>query len=443
MASVHIDQYVRSLVSSDKPLYQPGQVMHVRALLFTPAKRALANQNASIRICDPDGTTVYRAIAKTSRFGVATTDWSIPENTRLGEYQIWVGVDGGDESAESGIPVRISRYELPNFTVNVETDRAYYLPGQNAEVRVRADYLFGKPVARGHVRVVRETERHWNYHEQKWEVEEGDIYEGETDPKGVFAAQINLASDHEDIGDDYQQFRDFTYAAYFTDPTTNRTEQRRFDLRVTRDAIHVYIIRNDEWVENKSLPLKFYVSTSYADGSPAQVKVNVSVSDESTDIVKPSFATVRTNRYGLAKVSGVRLPSEFEDASEMELVVSAVDSKGRKGSQKEEISFEDDEDEQAVRVETDKALYRSGEPITAFVTSSVPEQTVVVDLLRESTLIRSERVKLHRGRGSVVFAYRPEFKDKLTLTAYGQTTTWRNNIGSHDDPVSARSRAQG
>ena len=114
----------------------------------------------------------------------------------------------------------------------------------------------------------------------------------------------------------------------------------------------------------------------------------------------------------------------------MELVVSAVDSKGRKGSRTETITFDDD-DEQSVRVETDKALYRSGEPITAYVTSSVPEQNVVVDLFRESTLIRSELVKLHDGRGSVVFAYRPEFKDKLTLTAYGNAAKWRNSIGSH------------
>lgn len=427
---VQVDQFARTLLSTDKPLYQPGQVMHIRALFFTPAKRALANQDASIRICDADRNVVYRAIAKTSRFGIATTDWSIPENTRLGECRIWVGVDGGDEEYEAGLEVRISRYDLPNFTVNVDTDRAYYLPGQNAEVKVRADYLFGKPVARGHVRVVRENEREWNYSEQKWDIDEGETYEGETDASGAFVAQINLTDDHADLTDDYEHFKDSTYAAYFTDPTTNRTEQRRFDLRVTREAIHVYLMYNGEWVQNNSLPLKFYVSTSYADGTPAQVKVNVSVSDESTNIVRPALATVRTNRYGLAKISGVRLPLEFADESDMKLVISAGDSKGRKGSRTETVTFDDD-NEEAVRVETNKALYRSGEPITAYVTSSVPEQNVVVDLFRESTLIRSELVKLHDGRGSVVFAYSPEFKDELTLTAYGNATKWRNSIGSH------------
>ena len=428
---VDVDQFARTLVSSDKPLYQPGQVMHIRALLFTPAKLALANQNASIRISDPDGTTIYRATAKTSRFGVATTDWTIPENTRLGQYLIWVGVDGGDESAETAIGVRISRYDLPNFTVNVETDRAYYLPGQNAEVRVRTDYLFGKPVARGHVRVVRENGRHWNYTEQKWEVDEGETYEGETDAKGVFVAQMNLASEQEDLTDDYEQFNDLKYAAYFTDPTTNRTEQRRFDLRITREPIHVYIIYTADWVGDKTLPFKFYVSTSYADGSPAQVKVNVSLRDKETDeIAKPTLATVSTNRYGLAKVSGMRLPSKLEDESEVDLVVSAFDSKGRKGSSTQTFAFYDG-DEPAVRVETDKALYGPGEPVTAFVTSSDPDQTVIVDLLRDSSVVQSERVKLHHGRGSVVFAYKPEFKDKLTLAAYGQTSKWREHVGMH------------
>ena len=103
----------------------------------------------------------------------------------MGDYRIHVLVDGGntegEETSETLYDVRISRYDLPNFSVTAQSDREYYLPGQNAEVRVHADYLFGQPVKRGHVRVVRETEREWNYREQKWDVEEGDEQKGETD----------------------------------------------------------------------------------------------------------------------------------------------------------------------------------------------------------------------------------------------------------------------
>ena len=53
----------------------------------------------------------------------------------------------------------LGRFTRPNFAVKVQPDQSYYLPGQNAEVKVSADYLFGRPVSRGQVRVVREVER--------------------------------------------------------------------------------------------------------------------------------------------------------------------------------------------------------------------------------------------------------------------------------------------
>jgi hypothetical protein len=250
---VMVDQLARILISTDKPLYQPAQTMHVRALVLTPSMQALANYNTYFKICDPEGAVLHRTVVTTSRFGIASADWTIPENTRLGDYRIWVGVDGGDD--ETAQDVRISRYELPNFRVNVDLDRKFYLPGQDATVTIRADYLFGQPVLRGKVRVVRQSEREWNYRQQKWDLTEEAEQKGETKADGSFVARLDLSSYQDDLKDsDYRRFRDITYAAYFTDPTTNRTEQRRFDVRVTRDPIHVYVIQNYDWSYNPPAP---------------------------------------------------------------------------------------------------------------------------------------------------------------------------------------------
>ena len=62
--------------------------------------------------------------------------------------------------------------------------------------------------------------------------------------------------------------------AYFTDSSTRRTEQRRFDIRITKEPIHVYLIK-DEGRDVEGMPLSFVVSTDYADGSPAQCDVEV------------------------------------------------------------------------------------------------------------------------------------------------------------------------
>ena len=417
---VLVDQFARTLITPDKPIYQPGQTMHVRALMFTPSRRALANQDILIKICDPENITVFRHVVTSSRFGIATVDWPIPENTRLGDYRIWVGVDGEDEDQNfhESYDVRISRYDLPNFSVNVEPDRHYYLPGQDAVVKVRADYMFGKPVTKGHVRVVRETEREWNYREQKWDINEGDEYEGETDANGSFTAHVDLNDDHEKLSAyDYDQFKDVTYAAYFTDPTTKRTEQRRFDLRVTKQPIHIYVIDNyDLWDHNRTLPLNFYVSTFYADGSPARCKVNLALTTETK--VSKSVGTLRTNRYGLAKANSIRLPGDLKDLENIGLKVSAVDANGRKGAEEKSISLNDGPQ---VHIDTDKTIYRPGEPINAVLTSNVPEQTLFVDLARNGIVIRTERVQMHDGRSEITFPYRSEFKNKLSIVAYSHS----------------------
>ena len=114
---VLVDQFAHILITTDKPLYQPGQVMHIRALLHTPSRQVLANHDTYFKICDPEGAILYRTVETTSRFGIASVDWSIPENTRLGDYLIRVGIDGDDDTTAQ--TVRISRYDLPNFRVNV------------------------------------------------------------------------------------------------------------------------------------------------------------------------------------------------------------------------------------------------------------------------------------------------------------------------------------
>ena len=150
------------VVSTDKPLYQPGQTVFARLLMLGPSKRAIADEEIDVEITDPEGTTVFSSTLKTSRFGIASVEWPIPDSTRLGDYNLrFESSDDSDQRGEAS--VKISRYDLPTFAVNVKPDRAFYLAGQNATIEVKADYLFGKPVTKGHVRVVRETERRWDY----------------------------------------------------------------------------------------------------------------------------------------------------------------------------------------------------------------------------------------------------------------------------------------
>ncbi len=160
-------QPTRLTLTTDKPLYQPGQTVHMRVLVFGFDGRAWENAIVIVKITDHDGQEQFRAPVVTSKFGVASADWTVPEKVRLGDYSISAAVEDRPgnpnaaylTSAETRSNIRISRYDLPAFTVKVVPDRPYYLPGQDATLEISGDYLFGKGVEDGKVRVTEEWAR--------------------------------------------------------------------------------------------------------------------------------------------------------------------------------------------------------------------------------------------------------------------------------------------
>jgi hypothetical protein len=436
---VRVDRTIRVSLSTDKNIYQPGQTLHVRALAVEPSRRALGGAEFTLRILDPDDTVVHRASLKTSRFGIASDDWAIPANIRLGDYQLKLDRDDSDEEDvyTPRYKVRISRYELPNFAVRVKPDRGFYLPGQNAEVEVRGDYLFGQPVTRARVRVVRETEREWNYREQKWDISEDEKYEGELDQSGRFVANVDLKNQHDGLGErDYKRFDDFSYAAYITDLTTNRTEQRRFDLRVTREPIHVYVI--DDGARVRGEPANLFVSTSYADGTPAECEVEISqdLSSEAGGVRISRLRrlrTVKTNRYGVARCAGLVMGDTAEKPAavhrfwDAELDFAARDRSGRQGHTSEGVSYTDSN---LIRVETDKALYKPGESIEVRVTATGHPSTLFIDVAQGWKIVHSQTIWLVNGRGRLTLPYRKEFVDEVAIAAYGSTKARDFTVGT-------------
>jgi hypothetical protein len=422
---VEIERATRILLTSDKPLYQPGQTLHLRALLLNhTTRRALAGVEATLEIKDPEGTTVFTAPLKTSRFGVVGCDWPIPDSTRLGDYNIKVTADD-DDSDESAAwqRVKISRYELPNFAVSATPDRGYYLPGESAQVEVRGDYLFGQPLKRGRVRLVRETEREWNYKEQKYDTKEAEEYEGELGADGIFRARLNLSKEHAKLaGSSWQRFDDIGYAAYVTDPTTNRTEQRRFRVRLTKEPIHIYITQGN-YRQAEGLPLAFYVSTSYADGTHASCELKLTHTASGEERVKLPPA-IRTNAYGVAKVVGSELISS--EGESIHVRFEAHDREGRTGRHTESFWTTS---HPVVRVETGKTIYRAGEGITAHVSSNRKEMKILVDVVGNNRVVTTETARLRDGRAILELPYRPEFQNRVTVVAY--TTEFPEN--SYDE----------
>ncbi len=361
-------------IYTDKPLYQPGQTLHVRILARGPDLQARAGAEYKLRILDRENKAAHSARVITSRFGITSTDWQIPSNAVSGSYTIEVKAEELEAPVSRAVEIR--PYELPSFRVKVKPDRPYYLEDQPAVVEIRAEYLFGKPVTSGRVRVTED------------DVEEA-LLAGNLDADGLFRGTIAA----EDLPNG-ARFEDRHFTAYVTDASTNRTEQRKFDLRISRDTLHVYVPRMDYSNTGRRL----YVTTYTPDGKPASSTVEIL---NETKLL----GTGITNRFGLARI-------DIPEGAERDLEVRAVTRDGKRGHEDEQFY----ETRPVLRLETSRSLYRAGEPVQCDITSTEPNPTVLLLAWNDSGLaVFSRRLTLTGGRARITIPYDRRFGRRLSL----------------------------
>lgn len=438
-------------LSTDKPLYQPGQIAHVRLLVLDSDKQAMSGKDLILSIEDEEGDEQFHQNLKTSRFGVATADWEIPEKLRLGDYKITVALAAKDQDIDYDTPkdvtsIRVSRYELPNFTVKADSDKKYYLPGQEAEVTVSADYLFGKPVQKGKVRLVQEQNRRWDFSSQQWISDQSNAIEGNLDQHGKFKTKADLSAYFKDFARaDYARFEDISFAAYVTDASTGRTEQRRFHLRLSERPIQLYVVGSSSSFASE--PETFYVTSSYADGTPASVRGTVYVAepnnsgefeDDPWQAGREKIASFHTNKFGVSKVTIHRIPDRFlgipkwwnrgyRQAKEDEPPKSALfllegsDAQARSGRSSSDWTVFTQK-YTYMRVKTEQVLYHPGDALSVSVETNSPVRDAIVAVSTQSGVIESKVIAIAKGKVQVDFDYDPRMRGAVEVNAFALTS---------------------
>lgn len=136
------------LLTTDKPLYQPGQTIHLRALaLDRSTGKPVAARSCLFEIEDGKGNKIFKRTLDSDEYGIAATRFRLGSVLNMGTFKVVVAV--GPDRAEK--TVTVGRYVLPKFKIDVGADRPYYTPGETVRGSVDARYFFGKPVAGGEV----------------------------------------------------------------------------------------------------------------------------------------------------------------------------------------------------------------------------------------------------------------------------------------------------
>lgn len=137
----------RGTVFSDRQLYQPGERAWLTAVCYTLQNGTLrADRNATYRIVlrDPDGKDTGLPSRTTDRFASFSFPLDLSTTQKLGYYTVRaIGPDGAEMTGS----FRVAEFRPPNFSVDLNVDRAYAAAGGIVTAQGAGKYLFGTPMS--------------------------------------------------------------------------------------------------------------------------------------------------------------------------------------------------------------------------------------------------------------------------------------------------------
>jgi hypothetical protein len=349
----------RLLLTTDKPIYQPGQVIHLRAVcLEKPGLAPVVGLPVTFEVEDGKGNKILKEEVMVDDFGVAATDFAL--GTILNEGTFAVRALLGDDKTEKSVDV--FWYALPKFRVELAVDQPWYMPGQTITGTVDVGYFFGKPVAGGTVEIVAST------------VDVGETpfatVNGKTDAQGHFAFEVTLPSVL--VGLPLEQGKALVEVSAVVTDTAEQVVEKSVAVVATADPVQVVVVPEaGDLVPGTANTVHVFATDPL--GAPV-IGGAVEVAALGSTI------ELETDAFGYAAFS-LDVPADATGAVEIAVTVEAD---GAVAS--ETFSFDAQGGAEHVLVRTDKAVYSVGESVAIDIVATGPSAWVYVDWLVEGQL---------------------------------------------------------
>ncbi len=363
-------------LSTDKPLYQPGQTVYIKAMsLLLPTLEPAGKKKVTLEIMDPKGNKVLKEEKETSDYGIASTDFVLAREINMGEYTIKISGDCG--TAEKKFLVK--KYVLPKFKPVMEAEKQFYQAGEKIEGHVSAKYFFGKPTTGAKVII--------NVMAYDGTFKKVSTIKGTTDKEGIYKFSYDIQKNFS--GSVYEQNKAYIQLeANVIDPAEHK-EVVTHNYPLTKDPITVQVMpEGGRLVAN--LENNMYLLTSNPDGSPVECNLMVKFSDGK----EPRQLSTDSNGYAV-------LPCTPKAGEHLSLTVTAQDKKGNKAEKS--VKFVAEAKEESIIIRSDKTLYGNGDVAKIKLLSTQKEGSAYLDIIRAGKTIFTQSVDIKGGQGNIHF----------------------------------------
>ena len=374
-----VDRDYSVVVDTDKPVYQPGQTVHVRTLVRRAGGTPVTDE-ARVVVTGPEGNRLFSRNVSLSAFGMGSVDFPISSEGRHGRYR--VSVEYGVEEQVRTVEVR--EYRLPQFEVGFRAGESSYRPGETVRATVTPEYFFGEPVRNATVRV------------------EGAGYVGDLEPFGTATANT---------GPDGVATVDLTLPDYFVG--TEQFDGRGLavlNVSVTDPAGHTETVTREIPVSERDLLVEavpaggrlvpgventVFIVTSYPDGRSARATVRV------------GNQVLETNRYGIATYEFV--PNESDSRLRVE---------ARAGGASTRRTVYLNPEEEAVAVQLDAGAYTVGERLSGRVLVGDAGSRIYVDAVSGGQTLVTRSLDAENGSANFSIDLPPAARGTTEVRAW-------------------------
>src|SRR5215470_13153191 len=399
--SVRLEDKVSILLTTEKPLYQPGQKIHVRALALDRSDHeAAANRKLTFEVEDSRGNKVFKKATQTDKFGIASAEFGLADEVNLGTYHLRALMGEADAAPTNTaeIALNVERYVLPKFKVAVDlagkdhkTQRGYR-PGDHVTGTVHANYFFGKPVDEAEIKVKASG--------MDVSVFEIASIQGKTDREGAYHFDLTLPAYF--AGHPLTQGAARVLIEATVIDSAGHSETRGEPITVSESPLLVTAVpEGGTLVPN--LENQVFILASYPDGKPATADLNV-------------HAAGNADQHVSTDNGGVAIVHINASAGTEKLEIEADDKEGNHAKSTVELQARNGLDQILLR--TERAVYRAGDRIQLRVFSTKKRGTAYVDIVKEGQTVLTRDLDIENGQAELAMIATPEMAGTVDFNAY-------------------------
>lgn len=266
------------IIFTDKPIYKPGDPLHVKIHIFYAKKNLYSpveNDKIHLKLRGPDDLILLDKYINTDEYGGATVDYKLNSELPVGYYSLIVTY--GNEEEYHGFYVQ--NYIKPEYETSLNSDKDYYFSNEIIHFKIKLKYYNEEPVKNAQVA----------YYVRYYPLNSNNqnmVYHGIsfTDKNGEINLPIKVQSQHNGY--------------YVLQIVTADESQRQMEDEISVKVYNgSYLINTEKYYYQSELNKKITLSGTITDinNNPVSGKIKIEVYDESNNVIKSSVYSFEKN----------------------------------------------------------------------------------------------------------------------------------------------------